>query len=550
MIKLNKNKSVESVNVDSFMDINLERTSRIIPINDLDELVNVAEIQIKEQNESTLFRLSATVNPVFTNILTNITGPDSLASFNENRFRDRTSPANASLDLKENITFKQSIDTYLLNKNGWLGYYNPLLLTNDCKLIDLNPKRDKMNLLAAGGVKNWDVCVTYPFTKLVPDIIANGLPIVFKDNIVLNGRNMSRLISAFNHGLKSGDKILISGLSDPSFNGEFFVYRTGLVNGDNKENYFTVDLPHNIFLTPLTTFKRIVNGRESKYYYRVFKKIQTRVNLEMESDDYEIFQMGFANNYFNDSIIQISFNEDIDISNLVDNLNRPLTEFFITFIKKTDDLFSEIKSGFDLEFISEPLYLSNNHISDIRRITNNPATTNIPLETNVNIGSSSFIGDLVEFNDFELIEKVLNDVNHRFNTNNRDVGGSISDGSTNINMGKRYEGYLYKPHHKIQIKELSEYIEQGDNSTENPSYATDLGDGRYLWRDILDFSNSTKLTIPFLNGCHYINRYINLYLKRQDPFGVYGLFYNTFPRDTTGELNEDLGIKTNNDNEC
>jgi hypothetical protein len=59
--------------------------------------------------------------------------------------------------------------------------------------------------------------------------------------------------------------------------------------------------------------------------------------------------------------------------------------------------------------------------------------------------------------------------------------------TTNIDLGPRQEGYVYKPHSLITIRSLSSYIEQGDTSVVGiPDYATDLGDGRFLWRDILD----------------------------------------------------------------
>ena len=40
---------------------------------------------------------------------------------------------------------------------------------------------------------------------------------------------------------------------------------------------------------------------------------------------------------------------------------------------------------------------------------------------------------------------------------------------------------------------------------------------------------------PFQNGAHYIYSNINFYLRRQDPFGLYGLLYTaTEPIDISG----------------
>ena len=62
-----------------------------------------------------------------------------------------------------------------------------------------------------------------------------------------------------------------------------------------------------------------------------------------------------------------------------------------------------------------------------------------------------------------------------------------------------------------------------------PSYATVLKDGtcRVIWRDILNngfnLADDTVEEYPFTNGAFYINKRIDLFVRRQDPFGWYGL---------------------------
>ena len=63
-----------------------------------------------------------------------------------------------------------------------------------------------------------------------------------------------------------------------------------------------------------------------------------------------------------------------------------------------------------------------------------------------------------------------------------------------------------------------------------PSYAHILRDGtcRFIWRDIINNgmnpSDKTIEEYPFTNGAFYINKRVNLYLKRQDPYDLYGLY--------------------------
>jgi hypothetical protein len=266
----------------------------------------------------------------------------------------------------------------------------------------------------------------------------------------------------------------------------------------------------------------------------------------METDDYEIYPLAFSQSIFEDKRNQFVINEDLDVSNLVDNLGRPISELYVTIIKTDNNtLFTNIKSGIEMPY---NLSGSSTSIPDIRRITDG-GSSHIPLEDDITIQDDSFFGDIAEYNSLELKEKILGDVYHRFNTSNRINGGFISKPNLveneSISLGIRQEGYMYKPHHKIKIREYSTYIEQGTSNTYNmPSYKTDLKDGRFIWRDLLDIGsndmNEDFLDYPFLNGSHYMNKDIQFPLKRQDPFGLYSLRYSKTPSDIPGVLMDDI----------
>jgi hypothetical protein len=108
----------------------------------------------------------------------------------------------------------------------------------------------------------------------------------------------------------------------------------------------------------------------------------------------------------------------------------------------------------------------------------------------------------------------------------------------------------------VKIRAFSSYIEQGDSSVADvPDYAENLGDGRLLWRDLLDigFNDGVGETIdyPFLNGCHYLYDNITIFLKRQDPFNQYGLQYtDTIPRDVLGDSSVKTFKINTTDNVC
>ena len=74
----------------------------------------------------------------------------------------------------------------------------------------------------------------------------------------------------------------------------------------------------------------------------------------------------------------------------------------------------------------------------------------------------------------------------------------------------------------------------------NGKYLTQtLGDGRYLWRDLLPIgfnqSDENALDYPFLNGSNYMYDNYCFYVKRQDPFDNWDLYYSSFPNDPIGE---------------
>lgn len=63
------------------------------------------------------------------------------------------------------------------------------------------------------------------------------------------------------------------------------------------------------------------------------------------------------------------------------------------------------------------------------------------------------------------------------------------------------------------------------------AYTISDGSGAYVWRIFKGFadidSDSELHNRPFTNGTHYLHKDINLYLKRQDPSGIYGLSFSS-----------------------
>lgn len=577
-VKLNESKSKTNINKDTSINIGLTSDENIIPIGEINHVVNVGEQFNKERNQSNSYRLIFTISPLFSNVLYNINGNINLGTFGNSNipidgngletFSDPLfleDPYDNIFTGQIDLTYQESLDRHLKEVNGWFGFKDPdLTKSTDCKFYDLEPTRRRFDL-NSNVYNNWDYVITYPHRNINNHILVKGgLLVVNAINVTLGGIPMLALGTSTYHGLSNGDSIILSDMPSTVMNGTFKVKRLGDDEGNFKNNYFVVELnPTELPIGNMFTsgrVSRIINGQTSSYYIRIFKRIEESVN------NYEIYPLAYSKTIYNDQIMQLSFNNDIVLDNMYDNLNRPISELYLTFIKTTytgksnyENFFTDIKSGFDLEFLTGNI---NEDVSNIRRIHDGPNpdldyfTSQTPLETNINIEYDEYYGDIIEYNNYELIEKKLTGVLHRFNTLNRE---STSKG---VADGPRREGYIYNPFIPIKIKNYSSYVEQGDASTEGiPDYAVDLEDGRWLWREILDYDfsdiNNSDINFPFTNGNHYIHKNICFGTNRQDPFGYYDLYYGGMytetkfsPGDPIGDGINNIFINKTENNEC
>ena len=113
-----------------------------------------------------------------------------------------------------------------------------------------------------------------------------------------------------------------------------------------------------------------------------------------------------------------------------------------------------------------------------------------------------------------------------------------------VPVENKNEGYIYKPHKKIQIREFSSFPNtpvdlQNVYDTYNitspteqlklkkaygvPDYAIEIGVGSnvFKWRSLLDIGETdalgTGVDYPFESGAHYIYLHNRFYWERQDP---------------------------------
>ena len=497
------------------------------------------------------------------------------------------------------------------------------------------------------------------------------------------------------HNLKQGDRLILHVYNSKSntkvFTNDGLVVASIGKDGYDEAHYFSISLgeiltdltlAYNVNTTGVLGFRyeKISVRKPCRYYLRKFKKIPnfvgTNINTEdgvseneilsaLQTNDFSssLNKLGFSKTIYGDDISQIIY-DDVKIEGLRDNLGRELSVIYLTIVKTNyghtewydnnnyrspnveySHCFGNVTSGFDLPTIvtdKEEFNIHKQH--NISKQVNDIPTSSNKLESNITVRNNfEFYGDIVEFNEETLEETILETIQHRFNTAQREFdSGSIStnkfaqlivddikyddynsdsafSGETKNVMCTGYwanlapEGYYYQAHYPIRLKEydttvntgyhtkLSFKYKSGDTITTDvnyyleynnelymfkkdddtktkiiahigtvsgddfttvqvilpsdiqdrnlshymifkpnilkPSGAYDFADieqvefrersGRYLWRDVLPTAkiprDSEIFESTFTNGAIYYYKDINFYVKRQDPYGDYGL---------------------------
>jgi hypothetical protein len=80
-----------------------------------------------------------------------------------------------------------------------------------------------------------------------------------------------------------------------------------------------------------------------------------------------------------------------------------------------------------------------------------------------------------------------------------------------------------------------------------PSYARILDDGtcRIIWRDIVK-----NIDYPYTNDAFYINERVDLYVRRQDPEGIYRLYHESDVNGSIMDISQEDNYTKEIDIEC
>lgn len=636
-----------------------------------------------------------------------------------------------------------AINNNLMEENGWFGFVNKSsviakknenkkwvdegfnkVINNreSCEFIDMYPDRTlfsfnpKYNPYRHRPEYNWDLFLTYPYENDYDNVLISGGLLVKSIELAFNsvGRRIVLFSTYTKHNLSIGtafnlyigenkvENILVNSLGNVKKEDEehyFYTTQTNIISDilgkitEIDEDTDNDEINKQIKDTGATfRLKHIVNGYESEYYIRKFKKLPNLNKIVNKEDeltldksycvnefeewikdkpndfDKEQYQLAFSSTIYNDNNTQVTWTDGINIDNILDNRGRPLTEIYLTIMKRnkgyskwyTDrdvtnqnieysHCFGNVSWGFDLlSAKSEEEINLQESLQDVKLIHN------VDIDKDI-VNADEFNGDIVEYNVTTCNETVLEDCYFRFNTYLRenpvnyyiyqydeitsddyDVNEFIVETSlidpkkeNEYEYLKHPEGYYYKAHYRILLKEFGEIHQEShfdlniknvairrndaddstyvvvqtklphhlaandkimlcnDNTDEMvdirvksvinsniftfssindeldakticdilngkydednityslkryndniPFYAEKIDNtNRYLWRNVNNVGDKDNTVLPeyrFANGYFYIDQDINFFLKRQDPFNEFGLWYNGEPED-------------------
>ncbi len=388
---------------------------------------------------------------------------------------------------------------------------------------------------------NWSYAVTYAFDNdykkslffsdginTIEWISGDGIPFVM-EKTTQNGTNIIRFNCFTKHNLKVGEFIKLPF----SYNNTslFSVFSLGDEQYGSEEYVFdilNIGFTGNTFFTgKVSTLKRVLNPSNesettSKYYIKRHKILKADEDIVINKAGFDkiafsderkieydvltpnkkerISQKNSTNNYL------ITVSNDIDLSDLIDNQKRPISQLYLSITHKGySGIFNKpyngvsLKEGWDFNVkTANNIWWENNNIKSNSNIKNSFYFIN---ERAFYYNESPKVGDLIngdfcEWNDYEQNEFVLSRYIQKIKYN-PDIFSIGSD-----------SGFYYYPHNTIQIRVFSDYIETAPAVVDVPNWSFfSKVDNEFRWRDMYDIGFSDEsgnvLDYPFLNSAHY-----------------------------------------------
>jgi hypothetical protein len=551
-IILGRDRFKGAINVDTFVSLPVDQSTKLLTEYDRSVDLNLEDLFDEEQQSSTIFRPVTKYTILFSNALT---GSTTYTPFRNNLYYTNELQNTITAFPGGNIGAAPPFPPLQSAWQGFPQYFEFDFIRTDNNVVGYtqppNAHIDFKN--ASASTYNWFHYISYPFENIynrtmntyLPNsnvnwswIASQGIPF-----IITVGSNQNTRVIRFKcpmpHGLTAGEYVelsfnynqnnlfQVSSLGDNGYGSDEFIF-----------NIANVGFVGNTFNTNVQgTFKRVINinninETRSEYYVRRHKIITNpqcsvltnagfEQNIFNSNPKFEIgaltpLQQDRSSVKENSQSYSLSFNCDIDISLYRDNQKRPLTQLFFTTIWRGFFGWTRnMKQGWYFNTYlrpnaapqpwwdqSNPLSSINN---DINQLSYNVGNAGPFYYNETLVSGDTLDGDYCEWNNYDQNERIISDYVHKIKFN-----GNWFSVITNYIPPTNQYGYFYSPHAPIQIREFSNYVEEGSASivVDIPDYAyfSKLSNS-FRWRDIYPYGYSDEegigVNYPFLNGKHY-----------------------------------------------
>ena len=546
--------------VDYQVPATLEQDVKLLIETDRTATLSLAELFDTERQKSTTFRPTFKVDFLYKN---NYVGSSSYRPFLNNLYI-----------IDGDVSLTQKINGVTVSWSGLPQHYE-----FDLRRYDVNNTHVEFKPESA-STYNWDYYITYPYSADTEfnmkwyqnsngNLLANfkasdGIPCTLT-GVTYNGTNYLQFNCPVKHNLLPGEYVQFPFIS---YNGNsyFQVNNLGDYNFASQEYIFNIVNPGYTGKTfqdgKTYIIKRVIDitntaDTTSRYYVRIHKVLSNTNQLDLEN-------AGFDNNPFwnprqyefssvtpnntakvtkltNSQSYSITNKVDIDINGLVDENQKPINNFYLTFVNKgymgwfyNDDY--GLKRGWEYNINAptiSPWWNSTEPLSNETAVkksyyTRNQITTlpvgslnqqyNFYYNETIKTGDTIY-GDWVEYNDYQQSGRTVSPYTHKivFNRKNFNIGGTTNP-----------KGYYYQVHNPMEIKAYSSYVEDGTPATIGgiPSYSYYSPNLKsYRWRDIYTYgyvdTEGNGVDYPFINQTHY--PYTNVQFKLVPEGALLGL---------------------------
>ncbi len=545
------------------LNVGLESSQTLLRIGDKDVILDIDKLYDKERNESKKYKIYGKLKMVFRNMYSGDTSYDYLQErlYLNGKGDGSDNPTLAGFlpydefaflrrDLRRQITIPSTVS------GSTLGDYSPsFTYTGPTGHTTVTP--------ITAPYHNWNLYLSYVYSSdsnyQMTYTLTGGTKMSFKsgDGIPFRLSNTFNsyyeFTSPVEHGMNSGEYITMSGTSltgavsgrtyyIDSVGNEIYNSEKYVINILKKEFKNTTTIP-TLIVGKRCLDKNNITGTTSQYYVHKHK-------ILTNTGDYIMDNIGFESPIWeeekkilfenaagaNDTVVErnrmesvlYDFKEPFVLTGITNNLGYTPTEIYVTTLFRNGNGYFDYPPKVGYKFNFHDTWIDDHFdgtTSKENGITSGTFTRDGITFTSGNTLSvgTILLGAHIEYNAKELKERTISECYHKFSNpttifDYEQDNGTVFSGSSSTNMF----GLYYQPHHKVKLRELSPYTENGKtkdifNLPENTKYDSD--EGVWRWRDLYDHGyvdiDGYGTNFPFTNGIHYVKNDINFYLRNE-----------------------------------